>query len=333
MNKRQNIIADFFTFSRSQRNGIFVAIGMMVVCGVVRYGYGFFLSTQTVPVDSSFCKKVAALKQADTNHFTGNSYAKNYKRYTYNREDDDGTDNGSAYKKKDWKVKGELFEFDPNTLDAAGWKRLGLRDKTVATIQNYLSKGGKFRKAEDIKRVYGLFPDEAERLLPYVKIAGGAYPAAHQDQVFNKTDGNHPAYDKPDYTPRTIDINTADTSALIALPGIGSKLASRIITFRDKLGGFSTVDQLGETYGLPDSTFQKIKARLVLSTGNVRQLNINTSDANTLKGHPYIRWNIANAIVQYRTQHGNYGAVSDLKKIEIIDEATFNKIAPYLSLQ
>ena len=61
-----------------------------------------------------------------------------------------------------------------------------------------------------------------------------------------------------------IDVNTADTSAFISLPGIGSKLAARIVTFREKLGGFYSVEQIGETYGLPDSTFQKIKQWLKL---------------------------------------------------------------------
>ncbi len=68
------------------------------------------------------------------------------------------------------KSKGELFYFDPNTLSAEGWKRLGLRDKTIGTIQNYLSKGGKFRKPEDVSKIYGLFPNEYERIAPYIKI-------------------------------------------------------------------------------------------------------------------------------------------------------------------
>jgi DNA uptake protein ComE-like DNA-binding protein len=134
------------------------------------------------------------------------------------------------------------------------------------------------------------------------------------------------------YVAKVIEVNSADTSALISLPGIGSKLAMRIINFRDKLGGFASVNQVGETYGLPDSTFQKIKSRLECNGNSVRKLNINTVDINTLKTHPYIKWNIANAIVNYRQQHGNYRSLDDLKKIVIIDTETFNKIAPYLTL-
>ena len=134
------------------------------------------------------------------------------------------------------------------------------------------------------------------------------------------------------YTPQLIDINVADTSAFIALPGIGSKLSQRIISFRNKLGGFYKTDQIAETFGLADSTFQKIKPSLQLGNPVVKQLNINSASADDLKLHPYIRYAIANAIVQYRSQHGNYAALSDLKKIMLITDDVYNKMFPYLQL-
>ena len=138
--------------------------------------------------------------------------------------------------------------------------------------------------------------------------------------------------EKSTYTPPLIDINLADTSAFIALPGIGSKLSQRIISFRDKLGGFYKIDQLAETFGLADSTFQKIKPRLLLDNPVVKQLNINLASADELKSHPYLRYALANAIVQYRSQHGNFAAVSDLKKIMLITDDIYNKMVPYLKL-
>ncbi len=135
-----------------------------------------------------------------------------------------------------------------------------------------------------------------------------------------------------EYLPKTIDINTADTTAFIALPGIGNKLANRIVEFRNKLGGFYKVEQVAETYALPDSTFQKIKSRLTISTIAVQQININTATVDELKSHPYIRYYIANAIVQYRNQHGNFLAADDLKKITLITDSAFNKMLPYLKV-
>ena len=117
------------------------------------------------------------------------------------------------------------------------------------------------------------------------------------------------------------------------MPGIGSKLAQRIINFRSKLGGFYKTEQVAETFGLPDSTFQKIKSRLSISSSTIKQLNINTATVDELKTHPYIRYNIANAIVQYRAQHGNFAAVADIKKIMTVTDEMYNKVAPYVTVQ
>ncbi len=230
------------------------------------------------------------------------------------------------------KIAAETFFFDPNTLDAAGWKRLGIRDKTAATIMHYLQKGGKFKKPEDLSRIYGLFKDDYERLLPYVQIKGALPPLKTNDNnnvaVAPTTGAGYP---KPVRTaPQMVEINSADTSALIALPGIGAKLAARIVNFRTKLGGFYNVQQVAETFGLPDSTFMRIQPLLQCSPAGLQLLNINTADANTLKQHPYIRWNLANAIVQYRSQHGNFKSVEDLLQIALITPEVLAKIKPYV---
>jgi competence ComEA-like helix-hairpin-helix protein len=117
----------------------------------------------------------------------------------------------------------------------------------------------------------------------------------------------------------------------MALPGIGAKLSARILQFRNKLGGFHSVEQVKETYALHDSVFQKIAPYLKLHTG-ITPININEATIDQLKAHPYIRYHLANAIVQYRTQHGAYRTIEDVKKIMIVDEQIFAKMAPYLTV-
>ena len=104
----------------------------------------------------------------------------------------------------------------------------------------------------------------------------------------------------------------------------------RIVNFREKLGGFYSIEQVRETYGLPDSTYQKIKLNLKLDNSEVKKININNASVEDLKSHPYIRYNIANAIIAYRKEHGSFSAISDLKKIMIITDEVYQKIAPYL---
>lgn len=235
--------------------------------------------------------------------------------------------------------KAELFVFDPNTLSLSGWERLGLREKTIHTISNYLAKGGKFKKAEDLKKIYGLFPDEYERLAPYIKIenltresavakreSSNSFPIPTSPLISDEATQR----EKKFINAKIIDINAADTSAFISLPGIGSKLANRMINFRNKLGGFYSVEQVGETFGLPDSTFQKIKKYLKLQNTQVRKININTATLEELKSHPYIRFTIANAIFTYRKEHGPFGSVEQIKNVMAVTDENYKKITPYL---
>jgi competence protein ComEA len=240
----------------------------------------------------------------------------------------ESNDNNNDYQYQPSQTKsfasGELFQFDPNTLSVEDWEKLGLSKKTSETIEKYRSKGGKFYKPEDIKKIWGMPEGFYERVKDYIVIV--SVQNNYQQNNFEKS-----TYTKPERKVVIVNINEADTSAFVALPGIGSKLAARIVNFRDKLGGFYSVDQVGETYGLHDSTFQRIKSSLRLG-GSVKKLNVNTSSKDELKIHPYIKWNLANAIVEYRNQHGVFKSLDDLKNIAVINEANFKKIVHYLSL-
>lgn len=302
--------------------GIMAVMILILLFIFLPFLFPFFIRPK--PVDNSaFKKEIAALKLKEPDSAAG-----------FKKENDEGNHyppyyqppEGNYYNKQ---VKGELFYFDPNTLPEEGWKKLGIREKTISTIRNYISKGGKFYKPEDIGKIWGLHEEEISRLMPYVRIAemAAADPAGSKNNGFNKT------YDKPKYTAAAVDVNLADSTAFISLPGIGSKLANRIISFREKLGGFYRIEQVAETFGLPDSTFQKIRDKLQLADPTVKKININTATVEELKIHPYIRYHIANAIVQYRNQHGNFTAGSDLKNIMIITDDVFTKMEPYLSLR
>ena len=314
----QKLLNNYFTFTKKERTGTIALLVLILLFALLPFLYPLFIKVKTADA-VAFKKEIAALKikQQDTatQYVKKNFDEDNYQNYYQPSE--------KNYSKN---VKGELFYFDPNTATVADWQRLGVREKTIATIQNYLSKGGHFYKPEDIGKIWGLHPDEIERLMPYIQIAAkeNNYP---QKTYEAKT------YDKPKYAPSVVDVNSADTSAFIALPGIGSKLAQRIINFREKLGGFYKAEQVAETFGLPDSTFQKIKSRLSISNTAIKQFNINTATVDEMKSHPYLRYNLANAIVQYRTQHGNFASVADIKKIMLVTEEVFNKVVPYLSTQ
>lgn len=318
----KQFIADYLNFTKKERRGNFVILFLIVCCLLLPFFFSW-LTAEPEYDHSQFEKEIAALnlKQPDSsvNYVNRKFDENNYQNY-YQPTDK------KTYTKE---FKGELFYFDPNTLSVDGWKKLGIREKTAVTINKYVSKGGKFYKPEDIGKIWGLQKDEINRLMPYVRIAAQSTPVYASTKVYEPNKVN----DKPAFSLKTLDINEADTSALIALPGIGSKLANRIIAFRDKLGGFHSIDQVGETFALPDSTFQKIKSRLVINNPNVKKININKASLDEMKTHPYIRYTIANVILQYRNSHGDFAAVYDLKKIVIITDDIFNKASPYLTIK
>jgi DNA uptake protein ComE-like DNA-binding protein len=301
---------DYFTFTKKERIGIYTLL-ILIIAGT--QAPRFFT---TPALDTELAAEVIQLEKAPAQPAKEFVRRTNYDRppSPYDEVNDDAAIS---------KPPAKLFPFDPNTLDEAGWKKLGLSDRTVRTILNYRNKGGKFRTIADLQKMYSLKPADFERLQPYVHI--DAPPP------FYRTERPPVKYVKT--PPVIIDINQADTTAFIALPGIGSKLAGRIVNFRNKLGGFYSVEQVGETYGLPDSTFQLIKPRLQCAPNGVEKININTADANTLKQHPYIRWNVANAIVQYRQQHGVFSTREQLQQIVLVTPELYHKIEQYIAVE
>ncbi|MGZ3950244.1 MAG: ComEA family DNA-binding protein [Flavisolibacter sp.] len=306
--RTREAIKAYLTFGKKDRIGV---IALVLLIGII-YALPYLFSKKPQPFParegSLFLKAIDTLAAEDKTKYA---------------DDPNQNNNDDRYQPSLTRSfeNGELFRFDPNTLPAEGWQRLGLSERTSRTIEKYRSKGGKFYKPEDIQRIWGLPAGFYERVKGYIVIA----PI---ENSYRKNDF-YRAYTRPEKEVLLVDINAADTSAFIALPGIGSKLATRIVNFREKLGGFYSIDQVAETYGLPDSTFQNIKSSLQLG-GSVKTLNINTATKDELKMHPYIRWNLANAIVEYRNQHGNFQSLEDLKKISLVDESSYEKITHYL---
>jgi competence protein ComEA len=316
----KKLASDYLTFTRKDRIGILLIIFLILIIVFLPDLISKQTTTKPPTTDTAWIAAMKKLEQDEpVKPFQSRPYNREGKFYSYNRPKDNNNE----------RPKVALFFFDPNTITADGWKKLGLRDKTIATIQNYLGKGGHFKKPEDLQRIYGLHPDEYERLSPFVTIATGKQPDPDKNAGSNYTNETLPSKNFASrYSP--VEINTADTSAFIALPGIGSKLAARIVNFRDKLGGFYAIRQVAETFGLPDSTFQRIREYLKLENTTVRKININTATADELKAHPYIRWNLANPIIAYRNEHGAFLKMEDLKKVMGITDDIYNKITPYL---
>ncbi|TXH54849.1 MAG: hypothetical protein E6Q89_07400, partial [Bacteroidia bacterium] len=224
-------------------------------------------------------------------------------------------------------INASLFNFNPNTASVEDFIQLGLRPKTAQTIINYRTKGGQFRKPDDLKKIYGLKPDDFNRLLPYIQITNQKDAAQY---TYNSNNYQSETYKKESQI--LVEVNSADSTKWKMLYGIRSKYASRIINFREKLGGFYSIDQVGETYGIPDSTFQKIKPKLKIDIKLIKKLDVNTADFNALNAHPYISYQLANLITNYRKNNGNIKSINELELIVKETKDNFEKLINYIQI-
>lgn len=219
------------------------------------------------------------------------------------------------------KEKPDLFIFDPNTIGQAEWEKLGLSFKQARTILNYRAKGGRFKKVEDLKKMYTISGQMFERLAPHVRIANKA-PVI----VFKP----YPKTNDIKAEMELIELNGADTTELEKIKGIGRVFANRIVKYRERIGGFCKKEQLMEVFGLDSIKYREIKGQVAVDLVRLRKININTAEFNDLKNHPYIRYKQINALIQYRKQHGNYSNIADLYKVAILNQETIDRLAPYL---
>ncbi|RYY57148.1 MAG: hypothetical protein EOO09_03715 [Chitinophagaceae bacterium] len=327
----KRLLREYFLFSHKDRLAVITLLILIALAWCLPYLFAPGPGGETT-TDGAWTKLVDSLLQPGPGT-SGSSAA----RFIPLNQGDNRINNAQ---------EGKLFRFDPNTLGENGWRELGLRDRTIETILKYRGKGGQFREPADLEKIYGLSPGLRNRLLPFVRIAPGAPGNTRHFQPMGQrreTSNIPPApitaagYRHP-YPARTtpargsIDLNNTDTSSLVALPCIGSKLAARILQFRDRLGGFHSVEQLREVYGITDSAFQVIRPFLRADAAGCRLIAINEVSLDELKKHPYLRFDLARTIISYRQEHGGFRELDDLQKMTVMPAMTYEKIRPYLRL-
>lgn len=219
-----------------------------------------------------------------------------------------------------------LARFDPNEASEEVLIGVGIPAFIARRIVKFRSKGGRFVRKEDLMKIYDFPPELYARLERYIVIQNA--PAAVQSGI-SEARTNTRQQVKVNIAP--FDINQCDTTALIRLRGIGSKLAQRILKFRDGLGGFHSADQFAEVYGLDSLALSELKRYAKVNSG-VRKVPINTATAEEMGRHPYLRnRKQVQVLLSYRAQHGPFRSLDDLRAVKVLDDATIQKIGPYLS--
>lgn len=311
----RNYIKEFFYLQRDDRRAVLTLLALAVVA----LSLIFWLGESSSPPPTA--KKTSSREKANREYANGR------------------TSSAEKYYKVE-EVKAERFPFDPNTADSTQLLRLGLAPWQVRSIYRYRAKGGIFRQPSDFARLYGLTRKQYRELRPYIRISPDYLPAA--DYYAPRSTGNDTrsvdssTTKAPRYTYAArhklrpgehIAINSADTTQLQKIPGIGSGYARMIIRYRERLGGFTTMAQVLESGPVPESALQYI----TIDAAQVHKLNVNKLSLNQLRRHPYINFYQAKAICEYRRLHGPLHSLEELRFSPDFPPAQIERLKPYVS--
>ncbi len=220
-----------------------------------------------------------------------------------------------------------IRSFDPNTIAYDSLVSWGLELFVAANMIKYRESGGRFYQPKDLKKIFGMTDSIWIALSPWVDLDPMDSVPDANEQTAQKRRSKKVTYKN---TTRK-DLNKVDSVWLQGIYGIGPVLSKRVVKYRNLLGGYYSMEQLKEVYGLsPEVQMNLNKQLFVKPDTHLNKINLNTDDFKKIASHPYISFNQAKAIITYRDQHGSFQNVEEIKKIHIINDSTYLRVYPYL---
>ncbi len=293
----KKFLKDYFSFSRSEKNGIIILLSLIVLIIVVRLAVPHFRNNK-IQDFSEFQEEINEFEKALA-------------------------DSQRVISEKQSQASGSgLFFFDPNTVSAADLEKLDISPFVIENILKYRRHGGKFKVKTDLMKIYGLDTTEFQRLEGYIQIKEPEEPIDEEGNIAEKIHtGSSP-----------IPLNLSDSADLIRIRGLGPVLSGRIIKYRNILGGYVRKEQLLEVYGLTQERFDAIKEAIYIDTINISPIFLNKVDEETLAGHPYLNTYQARAVIRYRDITGKFKRIDEVSENQLLPADVFEKIKPYLTI-
>jgi len=298
VNRLKAWIRSFFGFSRSETNALLILLPLMVLLIFSEPAYRYWFTNQEL----SFSKDSLRLDSLVA-------------KWQWEKADSNPES-----------VDRPLFRFNPNTASRDSLLQLGFSPSLARRIVNYRTKGGVFKIKSDLLKMYGADTLLFQKLYSFIDLP---LIAEKKRKEFPKD--SFPT--RPIVAITRLDLNVADTAQLITVYGIGSKFSLRIVEYRERLGGFVSMNQLNEVYRLDTTAIGRLKKKFFVSPGFVpRQIQLNTVTEKELAAHPYISYKLAAAVVAYRFQHGYFASIEDLVNLKLLTEKDFQRIKPYITI-
>ncbi|WP_047244699.1 ComEA family DNA-binding protein [Maribacter thermophilus] len=290
-------IKSHFQFSKQERSGIFFLLLLLVSIQFGYWAYQKFKVSEVAPIssDAETQLKIDLLKE------------------------------GLAKKEKD-----TVYSFNPNFISDYKGYTLGMSVDEINRLHNFRAEGKFVNSIEEFKKVSLISDSLLNRISPrfkFPKWAKSAKKVVSGHNEIKNQDNFIKAYEIKD-------LNEATKEDLISIKGIGVKLSTRILKFRDRLGGFLVDDQLYDVYGLEADVVRRVFERFrVLNAPFVEKLDINTASVSELSNIVYIQKHVAQGIVDYRNLNGSIHSFEELAKIKDFPVNRIERIPLYLSLK
>lgn len=302
-------IKSFFNFNKRQERGAFVLIVLILIAFAVDLLLPAIIKEDIYDYSSTLAE-IDAWKASATKMVSEKTYLVKTEKFSI---------------KKAEVISLDPIPFNPNNLPEKKWIEMGMPSRVVRTILKYESKGGHFKKREDLQKIYGLTPEIYRQLENYILI-----PSAEPSEKKLKV----PALESIEKTVEIIplDINRADSVEFLNVPDIGPFYAGQIVKYRNRLGGYNSLYQLNELYKMDSIRLLGWLPYLSYTDTTLLQINLNTADFKTVLRHPYIDYETTKKILNHRNKLGRYAALYQLKKDSILSDSLFQKLEPYLKV-
>ena len=297
-----NKVGSFIEFSSFERRGVFALLFVLLLF----VGYYFIRNNIDYP-SSPVDETALASYQKQLDNKLGEKPVYTRKQQSFEREQ---------------KNEIPLQVFNPNVDSEDELIAKGVPAKIAKNLVNYRNKGGEFRSKEDVAKLYAVDESEYAKLEPFIGIERNS---SSKNNVPNSQTNLPP-------TIVMVDVNRADLSDLKKIPGIGDVLAERILKYRNRLGGFHSLSQLSEVYGISEEVQRTMFNYLSVDKSHILTIEVNKADFKSLLKHPYLDYQETKAIVNYIEQHGAISSLSEFKNLHIFKGKDIDRILPYLDL-
>lgn len=215
----------------------------------------------------------------------------------------------------------KLFQFNPNEVSKKELQALGFEKMQIRNILKYRDKGGIFYEPKDLLKIYSIDQKDYDKWEKFIVLP--------QEEKNNE----YKSFKESEKSKAIIEINLANAEDFEQISGIGQKFSERIVKYREQLGGYYNVEQLKEVYHLPPELIDENKELLVVNEPVLKTININQVDLKTFIKHPYVSYNMALRIINYREVHGMFKSVDEIKTNDLVKEEDYSKLVYYLSVK